>query len=409
MKRQSGALMTKIIMIVLLLAVFAYLGVYLLSFGDSGYATATAVKYTAQDSVSVVGYIVRDEYILTASAEYIDIMAADGEKVAKGQAVAATYSDSESLSRQKRIEELELSLGQLDTMEQSSSDSLSAGKVEQRILDDLTALSRGWANGNMERASDLSADLKSLTLIRNSLFSGSDNIAGLKEQLLDELSELKRQSSNSDTVKTDYSGVFSSHVDGYEGILKVSALDGFTSDDFRALEQTAPQEQPQAYGKLVSGSYWYFIALVDEEYASGIGKGQTLTMSFVGGYTEEIEMTVVRVDPPDGEGQCLMVLKSNRGMADTLSLRRQYVDLIDGQYTGIRIPKSALRVDDNGNSGVYCLSGQQARFKTVEILYTLDDYFIVGEDAENAHALHVGDEVITKGKNMYDGKVVTEN
>ena len=93
-------------------------------------------------------------------------------------------------------------------------------------------------------------------------------------------------------------------------------------------------------------------------------------------------------------------------MSETSALRRQTVDLIREQYSGIRIPKQALRVDENGQNGVYCLVGVQAQFKEVNIIHEYDDYFIVEQNSDDAYSLHVGDEIIVNAKDLYDGKVI---
>ena len=102
--------------------------------------------------------------------------------------------------------------------------------------------------------------------------------------------------------------------------------------------------------------------------------------------------------------------------------------LIFARYDGIRVPRSAVRIlwetvtDEEGNPvlnadgtekqrqvyGVYCMWGNTARFKKVNILWQEDEYMIV--ESANANdplrRLRAGDQVITAAEDLYDGKVI---
>ena len=106
----------------------------------------------------------------------------------------------------------------------------------------------------------------------------------------------------------------------------------------------------------------------------------------------------------------------------------QNARIIFEQYSGIRVPRSAVRIvwetvtDADGNPvlnadgtekqrqvyGVYCMWGSTARFKRVNILWQEDEYMIVESvDADDPlRRLRAGDQVITAAEDLYDGKVI---
>ena len=55
--------------------------------------------------------------------------------------------------------------------------------------------------------------------------------------------------------------------------------------------------------------------------------------------------------------------------------------------------------------GVYVLSGMQISFVPVEVLYYSDSYIICKKDNEGGLKLY--DRVVVKGKNLYDGKIIS--
>ncbi|MBQ1351579.1 MAG: hypothetical protein IIY71_02535, partial [Oscillospiraceae bacterium] len=74
---------------------------------------------------------------------------------------------------------------------------------------------------------------------------------------------------------------------------------------------------------------------------------------------------------------------------------------------GLRIPKEALRVQDDGKVGVYCIAGLQAEFREVEIVYEGDSFYLVSTNPD-ADGLKAGDQVFIKGETMYTGKIISE-
>lgn len=399
--------MTRIIMFLLLAAVLIYLAVYAVNALSNPFTTVTAMQFTVEDSISMVGYIVRSEEVVESGAEYVDARVREGERVGLGQIIARTYGDSAALQRQRRIDELELSISQLDLIFISESDPAVATKLDSEIMGLIISLSASAAKGELTGAEDSVLSLKSLILSRSEIYSGSGDIAALKSALQSELDILKSESGASFVIYSEHTGVFSLQPDGYESLITPEMLDSFTSADFDALEKVKPSASDTAFGKYIFGIKWYFVALINEEDAEIIGGSKAVNMRFFGGYTNGLTMTVERISAPDNSGRCVLVLSSNRSLSETSTLRRQTIDIINRQYSGIRVPKSALRVSENGAAGVYCVSGLQSKFKEVTILYELDNYFIVEQESGRVNALHVGDEIIVNAKDLYDGKVIS--
>jgi hypothetical protein len=153
--------------------------------------------------------------------------------------------------------------------------------------------------------------------------------------------------------------------------------------------------------------------------------GEQVQLRFTKGYTELLDMTVERVSAAEN-GKVTVVLSTNRYLAETTLLRRQTADVIYDSATGIRVPKRAIHLEETTvtdeetgqvstvqQTGVYCVTGVKAEWKSVNILWEGEDFYLVeaalpdnSELRDEATALHIGDEVIVKGEDLYDGKVV---
>lgn len=156
--------------------------------------------------------------------------------------------------------------------------------------------------------------------------------------------------------------------------------------------------------------------------------GQAVTVRFQSGFSQEIPMETVSVSRAEN-GRCLVVLETDRYLSETTLLRDQSGEMILDTVEGIRVPKTALRLEERTveteegetktymQSGVYCLLGRYARFKPVEILLEEQDYYLVRATPEvlgyttqtkiSLYTLRHGDTVILSGNDLSDGKVVS--
>ena len=206
------------------------------------------------------------------------------------------------------------------------------------------------------------------------------------------------------------SGTYSAVADGYESVLTPEALETMTPSQLTAI---APQSVFTTVGKLIEGSAWYFAANISEEDAVGLKVGSSVTLRMASGVDFDLPVKLTRISNAEN-GKCLIVLKSTRYLSYVTLLREQNAELILNQYEGLRVPKNALRVNEDGVSGVYCLIGRVAYFKPVAIVYQGSDYCLVEpgkieaatESQQSLYTLRPNDEVIVSAGELYNGKVV---
>mgnify|MGYP001026908541 CR=1 FL=1 len=213
-------------------------------------------------------------------------------------------------------------------------------------------------------------------------------------QLREELAVLTRQSARATTrVSAPTPGVFSSLVDGYETRLT-----------------------PETVSKLITSDTWYFAANLPQEAARRLEEGDIARLRFSGELNRDVEMTVDRVGATEG-GKTLVVFSSNRYLTLTTLLRHQTAELVFESWSGLRIPKQALRLveftqeaPDSGGAastaskiGVYALVNGRTEFREADILYEGSDYYVVRPLGSGRKILRAGDSVITQGTGLQDG------
>lgn len=99
-----------------------------------------------------------------------------------------------------------------------------------------------------------------------------------------------------------------------------------------------------------------------------------------------------------------MVLSSRNYIKGVYSERSVKTEIIKGNYDGLKIPISALRVIEE-DTGVFVNTDGVARFRKVELLYKDEQMAIVDKSSETGY-LKLYDPVIVYGKDIEQGKIV---
>ena len=223
-------------------------------------------------------------------------------------------------------------------------------------------------------------------------------------QIESELSRLGALLSGAVSVRAEKPGIYSAACDGYEDVLTPDTLADLTVG---RLENLTAGSKGSSLGKLIYGDTWYYAAAVTNEQAAQLRTGQSVTLRFAKGLDADVPATVYSIGEDEG-GRQLLVLCCDRYLPQTTQLRHQQAELVLSSYSGIRVPANALRVNDEGQAGVYCVVGSLARFKPVDIVYQGDGYTLVraSKSAEGSAILRAGDEVVVTASDIEPGKVI---
>lgn len=414
--KQGKSLITFTILI-FAAAIALYLGYYIFSALNEPYRTAQVYSYTALDSVTADGLVVQEALVLPAQTGILELTRAEGEKVGRGQQIALIYRDSQAQADQAHIEELELDIELLEESVAQSGDLESAARLDEDIIQSMVALRACYALGDCTRLREQVLEVKSSVLKRGYTYGDgltSADLSARLRQLREELAVLTRQSARATTrVSAPAPGVFSGLVDGYESRLTPETLHQLTPSALQELIDSPPGEDGGAMGKLITSDTWYFAANLPEQAARRLEEGGTAVLRFSGELNRDVEMKVDRVGPT-GEGKTLVVFSSNRYLTLTTLLRRQTAELVFESWSGLRIPKQALRLveftqEDSGEpaavtkTGVYALVNGRTEFREVTILYEGSDYYVVRSLGSGRKILRAGDTVITHGTGLTDG------
>ena len=87
---------------------------------------------------------------------------------------------------------------------------------------------------------------------------------------------------------------------------------------------------------------------------------------------------------PTGNGnEAVVVISCDEMDGNIASIRMDNVELLFGEYTGIRVPRSAIRFVD-GKRGVYIMEGENIVYKELDVIYEGDEYILTAVTDEEA-------------------------
>lgn len=402
-KRSSPLL--KVLPIAVLAAVLLYFAAQVYNYFADPLTITMVYESQAEDTLSMDGWLVRTEEPLPGQSGTVSRAVQEGQRVAAGETVATVYSDDSALQTVSRIETLELQLQQLEFALTSYLDPDAALKLDTSITDDILALRQTLTQGDYASAESDLATLKAAVLKRDyGAYESQEAIQSQVKTVESELSQLRASLSGAGTVRAKASGTYSAVCDGYESVLTEEFLKDVTPSRLKSLKAGTAESN---VGKLIYGDTWYYAVTLPADQAAELKTMGRVSVRLAKGFDQSIRMTVESVSREEN-GEAVAVLSSTRYLAQTTLLRHQAADAVLHTYQGLRVPANALRVSEDGTTGVYCVDGENASFRPVTLVYQGAGYALVSpaDGVADTRALRAGDQVIATSGELHDGKVI---
>lgn len=405
----------RLIMVVVAAIIVIYLVVKAVSMLFS-YDTEPAVHVEVNDSFTATGWFFRSEKPVEGSTNgSVKHIVYSGERVQKDSALAVVYSDEQSLAISREIEPLENRLELLDNVLENSGTASDGVNTDQMITLTIQQMAAQAKEGSGTSLASSAESLRTLSLQNASDSIDTMDIQLERDTLAAEISSLEQQISGQTTELTaPVTGYFSEIVDGYENVLTMAELETLTIARFHELIQSPEQvDTSQTIGKMIEGFTWYLAAEVPAEQAQRLSEGQSLRVNFTQA-TIETPVTVYAIIQEHNSDTALLILEGTEFSSEMVSMRSQAVEIIIATYSGLKVPKSAVRMlettDSTGETvqqtGVYILSGGVQKAKIINPLYETEDYYVVEQSATNANMLVEQDQIIVRGRNLQNNMVV---
>ena len=266
---------------------------------------------------------------------------------------------------------------------------------------------RALAQSDLTGASTAAQEMNDTFTRRQMMIGTSIDFAALKKDLQSQMNDLGTAEPIG-SVTTAVSGVFSGYTDGCESVFDYDQVTEMTAADLDKALKTAESAKGDtgALGKVITSYAWYFVCKADVADLQKVQNGTRLDVA-IKDSDRVLSCTVVSgADTKPGATQTVLVLQCENMDSDIAAYRAEDIEIRTASYTGIKAPAAAVHVSD-GKKGVYVLVAGQVKFRPATVLYSGKDYVILAYDAQNKDGIRLYDEIITEGKDLYNGKVYT--
>lgn len=389
----------------------------------------TALPAVISDTVDADGVLLFDESYVAGSGN-LGYLAADGERVSAGTAVAEIYSNASQATLRQQLTQLN---DQIDLLQRSQNTAaLQLDSLLKERAGALYDLLDTLDDGDYEAVDD---DSNAYQLAQNKLWVVTGDAANFTDQitaLLQQAQSVQAQLGNPTQITAPQTGYFVRASSS--GRLNAGADDILAQDPAQLkayLDSNPTLPLDGCAGKIVSGFTWRYVGVCSAEQGQKLlgQNGKPLSSSvqirFPGQTDRSFKATVSEVTIDEEQGLARFVLTCNVINGDVLCLNHAAARISVGESTGLRIPASAvhyLKEDgteaemqgENYIPGVYVKYGNIARFCKIDPvdndhpLVTDGDYILVlpkGTDG-SVSQVRLYDEIIVSGQNLYDGKLL---
>lgn len=422
MKKRSYVII--LILTVLLLGGYVTYNLYLRNIGNIDTQLATIT--TAYNSIDTECFIVRDENhgdsgknaaIIKNSGGGVYIpYVEDGARVAAGDIIALCFSSESDAKAYKEKLALSETLDYYNKLQnQSQLSTLDIDKLERTINDNIISMISSSEKKDFSLSEEFLDSLKYDISAKKIATGEKLDFSSQIEQLKKEIQSLSKKGGNYKEIRAAFPGCFISNVDGFESSVVYSDVSSLSTADVDSLLSSEPAKvSSSSIGKIIDEYNWYAVCNVPKTALEKLKIGSEVKATFEGTNVAMISMKIHSVSIVN-DGYAAVVLVSNEMNSDIAKLRKEKVKIIIDSYNGIRVPREAIRNAENpesdelsqsGNLGVYILYGQVVRLRKINVLYFGTDFAIIERETDNSEALKLYDMIITKGRNLYDGKII---
>ncbi len=392
--------------IVISAIIIIFLSFHIYSATFSSISTESAIPYDYTEGIETTGIIIREETLVKSTTDgTLHFAVSDGDKIAKGGVIAYIYDGDLASANATKIAELESQLEKFEEIEgYNNISAVDLGTVNAKINGYFNDFVYNTSLGKFDDISDSVSGLLTMMTRKKVATGEQTDFSAIKESIRSQIASLSENSGNAKgNIKASVSGYFVSVQDNYEGILTTKDMSIYTPDFFNGLE--AGEKQTDVIGKIVYDYKWYIACIVPINDSKFYKIGETVTLKTTIASNPRLTATVERVNLSPTGDNAVIIFSCSEMSSELATMRSGAITIIKNEYSGLRVNSKALRVVD-GTTGVYIVSGLESRFVAANILYSNDDYAICEINNSDSSRLRLYDEVIVKGKNLYDGKII---
>lgn len=407
----SKFLYFKILFFVFLSFLFIFLTLHIFLVFNLKYETEVTYCADVSKKINSYGVIFKDEKILDycEDGEVIKNIYRDGSHVAADSEIARKYYKESDVKNLEKIEKIDEKIKNLEeTQKFIKNSNFNFNDLNNQVYRNYFELCDAIKQNNSQLFSKKKNEIidclnkKQILIGRAKNFN--DSIKNLKKNraLISNLVSAKPKK-----IRTPISGYVVSKIDSFENECSLEAMKSLDVEKLQKIYDYCEKNRNKFKlgNKIIYNPQIFFKMLLPTNLMIDCSVGSTCVLKMQQN-GEEVDAELVDLNLGKNGQKGLATFEIN-SMTDKLaSTRQSKVEVNFKKYYGLKISKIAIRKNKKNQTGVYVKIGAIAKFKLVDILTENDDYIISKIHDDSDDYVRELDEVIVKGKNLYDRKKI---
>ncbi len=364
---------------------------------NDSHETEEAVLYTVNENITFKGMFLRDEKVIKYNNTIegvVNYLYDDGSKISEGSAVAKIYDDENQIYYRNRLTRLRKTLSDLRRAQSpGTTNYVQAETLRNKIDDYYLNLTNLIQQKDYSSIASESNDLLYTMNVYNIVTGSEKNFKPTIKQIKAEINKIKAEIQDPvDSIKVNSSGYFVKSVDGYESLVSYDDIENMSTDELKKLFDEEPSVPENAVGKLLKNYEWKFMGIIENTNKFLINDGLSIRFN---SSNKIYGVTVDSIKPIDGTDTSIVILICNELDEAVLENRFDNAELIFDEYTGVKVPREAIRFQGE-QKGAYVMLGQQITFKKIDVIYEGDDYVLSKNTSDDSYLL-LYDQILLEG------------
>lgn len=315
-------------------------------------------------------------------------------KLGKGSAIAEIYADERQIDIKQQISDLNAELSILEKIQnpgtlESAQPANIAGLIDEQYKNIINSRESRNLDELASQKNEFLILMSTYQLITDSNVDFSERINAINS----EISELKSSEAVPlDTIIADHSSYFVSYADGYEDELTKDNLSRLTPELINEVKDSGPIDDKKVIGKLINGYEWYVAGVIDNR-KKNFSIDDMVKLKFQS-TSDTADGIIYDIRETKNSSESIIIIRCDELTYDLVQNRTERVDMISGEYEGIKVPRKAIRFQDG--KGVYVKLGERISFKKIDVIYEGGDYVLSSLNAGDGY-LSLYDDIVVEG------------
>lgn len=386
------------------------------NFRNQESSTESALMTNAVSSISFKGVFIRDEQAVTyGGGGAVSYNVTDGGRVGDGTVIAEVFQSDDQIKNDREIQKLTEELEILNkiqnpgTIESAQPANLSSN-IEETYRNIIYKRDMGNYDEISEEMDNLLIYLSTYQIVTEEEVDFSSKVNDINA----ELTQLHNSSVEpTERIISDRSAYFVSYCDGYEEQFNKESIDSITVEQLKNVTDEK-MKSDNIIGKVIDGYEWYLAGVINNskgEYQAG-DKVQLRFESI----EENFDAKIIDIRDEGDPAESIIIVSCQEFNYDLVQHRCENVQLIRGNYSGLKVPREAIRfvqmeeteVDEETGikqtvmknfKGVYIKEGEQVEFRKIDVIYEGSDYVLSAVHEDDSSYLSLYDDIMIEGVN----------